>query len=458
MTDCDRISFFHNECGVSVIFGTLMLILITIIAASGIAVMASTVQKETMERESHRMAVENENLRIIAIDPVGNSTHWNSINVTILNLNTADSYITGISMNNIFAKNYNANDESGALDHYKGYLVIYNFKKRVLIPATRSKVISLNLTGITVNSTEVFDVSGWVNGSKDYTYSLPNHPVVVYPEVLYPDVEYIETVKNSSHSFTNGTDYTMDHQAGNITLLASGNMNIHLAEIVNVTGWDNNSVNFTYHLPHHPINVGSESMSNSTISHFIQANNYTMNYTAGNITLIGTDFGGNMSNSTGNYNITYTTDNTIYNITYMTDFKTFTSPLSIRKEDSITLEVITSLINIFEQTFIPAVPLAEVQFETERLVDSNGSISYRDYLILDASRSFDPDGYITAYRWAVWNNSTELIYDYNLTGVMARPTKLNLTEATNVKIDLEVHDDTGMVSRLSQRGGNITIA
>jgi hypothetical protein len=41
---------------------------------------------------------------------------------------------------------------------------------------------------------------------------------------------------------------------------------------------------------------------------------------------------------------------------------------------------------------------------------------------------------------------------------MARPTKLNLTDSTNIKIDLEIFDDTGMVSRLSQRGGNITIS
>jgi hypothetical protein len=38
-----------------------------------------------------------------------------------------------------------------------------------------------------------------------------------------------------------------------------------------------------------------------------------------------------------------------------------------------------------------------------------------------------------------------------------RPVKLNLTTCQNVEIDLEVRDDTGMVSRLSQRSGNITI-
>lgn len=375
MTDSDRIStfhvsLFHDERGVSVIFGTLMLILITIVAASGIAVMVSTVQKDAMELESHLTAVENENLRIISIDPVGNSTHWNSVNITILNLNTADSYITAINVNNIYAKNYLANDKSGSPDYYKGYPVIYNFNKRVLIPAARSKEIYLNFTEIIIDTSEVIDVSGWINNSENYTFSLSHFPIV----------------------------------------------------------------------------YGSENVSNSTVPHFIPGNNYTMNCAIGNITLISTTFGGNMTNASN------------YDITYKTRFETFTPPLSLRKEDSIALEVITSLINIFKQTFMPPVPLAEVQFETERIVDTNGSVSFRDYLILDASGSFDPDGFITGYRWAVWDNSSELIYNYNLTGVMARPTKLNLTDSTNIKIDLEVSDDTGMVSRLSQRGGNITIS
>jgi len=347
-----------------------MLILITIVAASGIAVMVSTVQKDTMERESQLAAVENENLRIISIDPIGNSTHWNSVNVTILNLNTADSYITAINVNNIYAKNYLANDKSGSPDYYKGYPMIYNFNKRVLIPAAKSKEIYLNFTGIVVDTIEVIDVSGWTNNSENYTFSL-SHPLIVH---------------------------------------------------------------------------GSENVSNSTVPYFIPGNNYTMDCTIGNITLISTTFGGNMTNASN------------YDITYKTRFETFTPPLSLRKEDSIALEVITSLINIFKQTFMPPVPLAEVQFETERIVDPNGSVSFRDYLILDASGSFDPDGFITSYKWAVWNNASDLIYDYNLTGVMARPAKLNLTGYTNIKIDLEVSDDTGMVSRLSQRGGNITIS
>ena len=371
---------YHDESGVSVIIGTLMLILITIIAASGLALMVSGMQKEAMERESHLAAVESENLRIISIDPTGNSTHWHSVNVTLMNLNTADSRITAISLNGVHARNYRAKDASGDLDYYRGYPAGYNFKKRVVVPAAGSKEICLNFTEIVINTSENGNITfaGWTNTSENHIYPLPKHPRVAYPYVLYPDMVYDETVYN-------------------------------------VTG----------------------------ITNVAPDGNYTMDHT-GNITLLG---GGNMTNTSS------------YNITYATWFMTFPPPFPVSKNEPLTIEVITSLINIFERTFMPPVPLAEVQFETERLVDSGGNESPRNYLILDASESFDPDdGFITEYRWAVWNNTSTSIYDYNnLTGMKVRPVKLNLTTCKNVKIDLEVRDDTGMVSRLSQRSGNITI-
>lgn len=378
---------YHDESGVSVIIGTLMLILITITAASGLALMVSGMQKEAMERESHLAAVESENLRIIAIDPVGNDTHWHSVNVTLMNLNTADSRVTAISLNNDHTRNYLAKDGSGNLDYYRGYPVVYNFKKRVVVPAAGSKEICLNFNRTVINTSEDLDLSGWTNNSVNYTYTLPNHPRVAYPYALYPDLNCSEIVYN----VTNATNITV--------ILCDGK-------------------------------------------------NYTMDDATGNITLISTAFNGSMTNN-ASYN---------YTINYTTRFVTFPPPFPVSKNTPLTIEVITSLINIFERTFMPPVPLAEVQFETERLVDSGGNESPRNYLILDASDSFDPDdGFITKYRWAVWNNTSTLIYNYNLTGMKVRPVELNLTTCHNVKIDLEVRDDTGMVSRLRQRSGNITI-
>ena len=232
---------------------------------------------------------------------------------------------------------------------------------------------------------------------------------------------------------------------------------INTGEDLDLSGWTNDSVNHTYPLPKHPrvaypyvlypdLNC-SEIVYNVTDGGNVTTslNNYTMDCITGNITLFGSVYG-NMNNASS------------YNISYTTRFEAFPLPFPVSKNEPLTVEVITSLINIFKRTFMPPVPLAEVQFETERIVDSGGNVSYRDYLILDASESFDPDdGSITEYRWAVWDNSTS-IYNYNnLTGMKVRPVKLNLTTCQNVEIDLEVRDDTGMVSRLSQRSGNITI-
>lgn len=294
-------SLHNDERGISVIIGTLMLILITIIAASGLALMVSGMQNEAMERESHLAAVAGENLRIIAIDPAGNSTDggWDSVNVTIMNLNTADSRITAISLNGVHARNYMAKGASGDLDYYRGYPEAYNFKKRVIVPAAGSKEICLNLTEqIVIESSESVAVLGWADNSENYTYPLPNHPRLAYPYALYPDMDCEETVYN----VTDGGNVADQH------------------------------------------------------------GNYTLDEITGTITLIGTAFGGIMTNTSS------------YNITYMTRFDTFVSPLRVRKNEPITLEVTTSLINIFKRTFMPPVPLAEVQFEIERAVDSNGSV------------------------------------------------------------------------------------
>ncbi|KAF5414547.1 MAG: hypothetical protein C5S48_08205 [Candidatus Methanogaster sp.] len=321
---------YHDESGVSVIIGTLMLILITIIAASGLALMVSGMQKEAMERESHLAAVENENLRIISIDPVGNSTYptqWGSVNVTIMNLNIADSHVTAISLNGMHAMNYRANDASGDLDYYKEYPVGYNFKKRVVVPAAGSKEICLNFPGTVINTSENGNITFaiWTNDSANSNpIRLPNHPRVVYPYVLYPDMVYSATVRN----VTDASNITVIHRDGN----------------------------------------------------------YTMDRT-GNITLNGSAYGGTITNSSE------------YDITYKTTFDTFTSLPTVYCDEPLTIEVITSLVNVFKRTFMPPVPLAEVQVKSECVNASSNK--FRDVLTLDASESFDPDGYIVWYGWSI---------------------------------------------------------
>ncbi|MDD4567611.1 MAG: hypothetical protein PHU37_06885 [Methanoculleus chikugoensis] len=142
----------ENEDGVSVIVGTLMLILITVTAAAGLAIMVSEFQKEDMERQSHIRSVEHENLGLTEIDLTNNRTFWNewnetidysgnwsTLDLTILNLNIEDSYVVAISVNGRYAKNYTYNDAE------------YSPAKRLLIPARK------NRENVQINFTSSFD-------------------------------------------------------------------------------------------------------------------------------------------------------------------------------------------------------------------------------------------------------------------------------------------------------------
>jgi len=127
------------EEGISVIIGTLMLILITVTAAAGLAIMVSELQKDEMARQSHQAAVKNEELQIRQIQPAYNATtgYLENLTLSILNLNTAGSRVQLIGMNNGSQDFYPANFTSGQ--------VFYNnTNARLDIPAAKESVIILN--------------------------------------------------------------------------------------------------------------------------------------------------------------------------------------------------------------------------------------------------------------------------------------------------------------------------
>jgi hypothetical protein len=151
------------------------------------------------------------------------------------------------------------------------------------------------------------------------------------------------------------------------------------------------------------------------------------------ITIFGSQAGGSLVN------------NTAYTLKYNLTMKPFMSPLEIKNSEAVQVKVMSSYINIFERFFTPPVPLAKVNFYTEY---RNGTL--QPYLILDGSGSFDKDGYIVGYKWYVksTNDSSDL------SGVIVR---FNPKETSNISIDLELIDDTGMISRLSDVSGMILI-
>jgi hypothetical protein len=126
----------ENESGLSVIVGTLLLILIVVASVSALSLMVNEAQKKEMDQRSLRAAVESENLKILSLalnGPDGDG-YWNTIIITVVNLNTEESRIVGLNINERNAENYT----DGVRD--------YNFQKQFTVPPARSMQIFLNLT------------------------------------------------------------------------------------------------------------------------------------------------------------------------------------------------------------------------------------------------------------------------------------------------------------------------
>jgi len=148
-----RGSPWSREDGVSVIVGTLLLILVAVTAIAGLALMVSQMQKETMTRESHLADVQNEALKIQSIELLDDRNEWNltatnatdargnwsAIRFTLINLNTKDSSVTGIGVKpgNSGTMRYAFNFTSGGTP--------YNLSRYLTIPAAKSGVVEISL-------------------------------------------------------------------------------------------------------------------------------------------------------------------------------------------------------------------------------------------------------------------------------------------------------------------------
>ena len=131
----------HEE-GVSVIVGTLLLILITVTAAAGLAIMVSELQKGEMTRQSHQAAVKNEQLVIHRIDPAYNAStgELEILNFTLLNMNTVASRVqlVGISdgRRDYYPVNFTSGDER-----------IENTAARLEVPGSKTRDLTISLSG-----------------------------------------------------------------------------------------------------------------------------------------------------------------------------------------------------------------------------------------------------------------------------------------------------------------------
>jgi hypothetical protein len=149
----------QNESGVSVIVGTLLLILITVTAAAGLAIMVSQMQKDEMNRQSHLAAVKSENIEFFNIGLKNDRDAWNqspfnveenqswnnwsSITLTLSNLNTEDVKVIGIAINDHYARNYSTVSDSPV-----PVRIPFNLSNQeyLTIPGTNSQKVQINFT------------------------------------------------------------------------------------------------------------------------------------------------------------------------------------------------------------------------------------------------------------------------------------------------------------------------
>lgn len=225
-----------SEDGVSVIVGTLMLILITVTAAAGLAIMISEFQKEDMERQSHIRSVEHENLSLTHIGLTNNKTfwaewsngtitdsgNWSTLDLTILNLNVEDSYVTAISVNGRYAKNYTYND------------VEYSPAKRLLIPARKSREnVKINVTSgfeepLFISTDEALDVRVLTSLYNTFARTFTQPTPVVHFTIRTENLGFVDRdllVLDGSDSFDDGAvaawNWTIDD--GSKTVPFAGN-------------------------------------------------------------------------------------------------------------------------------------------------------------------------------------------------------------------------------------------
>jgi hypothetical protein len=139
-----------NEVAVSVIIGTLLLILITVTAAAGLALMVSQMQKDEMNRQTHLNAVKNENISILNVAfennqtewvDVPNSQNWSSIKLTLVNMNIDAVRVMGIALNDRYAVNFT---DKSRTDPSVSSRTIYNSTNYLTIPGIGSRDVYID--------------------------------------------------------------------------------------------------------------------------------------------------------------------------------------------------------------------------------------------------------------------------------------------------------------------------
>lgn len=123
----------YDDSGISEIVGALMLILIVVVGAAGLAMIVSQAEKQQADKDALTRAINSEKLNIMSITPYyNNSTGFlDYVNITVQNVNIDDSTLVMATINNIYVKNLTVNGR------------LYNNNNRLVIPGARYQIISL---------------------------------------------------------------------------------------------------------------------------------------------------------------------------------------------------------------------------------------------------------------------------------------------------------------------------
>jgi hypothetical protein len=414
---------FTDTRGVSVIVGAMMLIIIVVVGAVAVAAIVSSLQEQAAEKASYKAAVEREELDITKISLYEAATIDDFEGVYKIISHTAEiGYRVRIT---------DIKDDPDRYGWDSIGCTLEMAKQRAGTPGKYSlKVTGSSGSSITrtfkpfFHNGEELELSFWVNSLDDITVLLSKDgsaPVVT------------ETISSTGGNWEEKKVKSTE-EFNEIEFELSSSKPVYLDDIKYIHPCYWGEIELTIR----NLNIDKSTLREIAINkHF--AHNYSL------FTL---RKGKEVFTPKYPYDIPAHSTAPV-RMNFLTDFG---SPVHIRTTESIETLLITSLGNNFADAFAPPVPVADVEVVTENL-----GIAYRDVLILDASGSYDPDGFVREYKWLIYNDSGGEITIRTGKKIRLAPCDFNYNRTGPFKIDLEVADDTGMSARLSRQSGNISI-
>ena len=446
-----------EDSGVSVIIGALLLILITVIAAAGLAMIVSQAQKQQMERQALEDAIKNEKLNITLIKPsFDESGRLRSVNFSIQNMNINDARIMAVSINDNYALNFTTDVSD----------VKYNLSCPLVVPATRSVRVHLDpeecVMPVDISNTSTITIQVITSYINVFTGTIKPPSASMKVEVKTEVVgtmrhDYLlldasestgETGQIVSYRWkvVNESNCASEYTGRMVRINPDTNGPFNISLIVKdddgLIGYANDM-----YVPYNP-NFNPAELKIYDIRLEFYPENSSLK--ALNFCVINSGYGNSLITGVSLNGIdadNFTSNGTIYN---------YVNPLNAPPSHRISINLSaanfnasaishiynTNLITIivssgpmeYTKTITPPLPVVRVMIKSESL----GSVQ-RDYLLLDASDSTSETGQIVSYKWKVINESN-CIEEYT-----GKTVRINPASNGPFRIALNVTDDSGLL-------------